>query len=150
MTFSESVKTVLHDKYATFTGRASRSEYWWFVLFNCIIVFALLFSGMIIGAVFGFSVSSICGRIAVCGLTGFGIGVLIGYVLMIIYGLATLVPSIAVSVRRLHDTGHSGWWYLLGFVPYVGGIVLLVFMLLASTPGDNVYGPNPCDAPEGE
>ncbi len=100
---------------------------------------------------FGFSASGICGsRMAECGLAGLGIGVLIGYVLMIIYGLAVLVPSIAVVVRRLHDTGHSGWWYLISFVPYVGGIVLFVFLLLASTPGDNVYGPNPCDTPEGE
>ncbi len=151
MTFSESVKTVLHDKYATFNGRASHSEYWWFFLFNSVISVPLLVLGMIIGAVFGFSASGICGSgMSECGLVGLGTGVGIGYVLVLLYGLAVIVPGIAVAVRRLHDTGRSGWWYLISLVPSVGDIVLLVFMLLASTPGDNVYGPNPCDAPEGE
>ena len=60
-----------------------------------------------------------------------------------ILGLGLLVPSIAVTIRRLHDTGRSGWWCLIGLVPVVGGIVLLVFMCLDSTPGANAYGPNP-------
>jgi uncharacterized membrane protein YhaH (DUF805 family) len=60
-----------------------------------------------------------------------------------IYGLAVLIPTLAVSVRRLHDIDRSGWWILIGLVPLLGVIVLLVFALLEGTPGDNRYGPNP-------
>ncbi len=103
-------------KYAVFSGRARRKEYWMFVLFNTIIVFVLGF---------------------VEGLFG-GPGIIAN-----IYSLAVLIPSIAVFVRRLHDTGRSGWWFFIGFVPLVGAIVLLVFMVKDSDPGDNQYGPNP-------
>ncbi|HOK77375.1 MAG TPA: DUF805 domain-containing protein [Verrucomicrobiota bacterium] len=103
-------------KYAVFEGRARRREYWFFVLFNLIISFVLGF---------------------IEGLFG-GPGVLGA-----IYGLAVLIPGIAVAVRRLHDTGRSGWWLLIGLVPVVGFIVLLVFMVMDSTPGPNQYGPNP-------
>jgi len=103
-------------KYAVFEGRARRKEYWFFVLFNLIISFVLGF---------------------IEGLFG-GPGVLGA-----IYGLAVLIPGIAVAVRRLHDTGRSGWWLLIALVPVVGFIVLLVFMVLDSTPGPNQYGPNP-------
>jgi uncharacterized membrane protein YhaH (DUF805 family) len=67
-----------------------------------------------------------------------GLGLLSG-----LYALAMIVPSIAVTVRRLHDTDRSGWWYLLVLVPLIGGLVILVFMLLDSTPGSNRFGPNP-------
>lgn len=60
-----------------------------------------------------------------------------------IYSLAVLLPGLGVSVRRLHDSNRSGWWMLIGFIPILGSIVLLVFMLLGSTPGDNQYGANP-------
>jgi uncharacterized membrane protein YhaH (DUF805 family) len=60
-----------------------------------------------------------------------------------IYGLAVLIPTLAVTVRRLHDIDRSGWWILIGLVPLIGAIVLLVFALLEGTPGDNQYGPNP-------
>ena len=103
-------------KYAVFSGRARRKEYWLFLLFNIIISIAL---GLIEG------------------LAG-GPGVLPG-----IYCLAVLLPGIAVSVRRLHDTNRSGWWLLLGLIPLVGGIVLLVFMAQDSGLGENQYGPNP-------
>ncbi len=65
-----------------------------------------------------------------------------GYVSML-YGLVVLIPAIAVSVRRLHDTDRTGWWILIGFIPVIGAIVLLVFMLLEGDSGDNQYGPNP-------
>jgi len=107
--------TVL-KKYAEFSGRARRKEYWFFVLFNIIISFVL-------GLVDGF--------------VGLG-GVLGG-----IYALAVLIPSIAVGVRRLHDTGRSGWWLLIGLVPIIGLIVLIVFMVGDSESGSNQYGPNP-------
>jgi uncharacterized membrane protein YhaH (DUF805 family) len=64
-----------------------------------------------------------------------------------IYGLAVLIPGLAVAVRRLHDTGRSGWWLLIGLVPLIGAIVLIVFMATDGEPGDNAYGPNPKFAP---
>jgi uncharacterized membrane protein YhaH (DUF805 family) len=106
-------------KYAVFSGRARRTEYWMFVLVNVV-------AGMILGIV-----DAILG-------TG---GALAG-----LYALAVLVPGVAVAVRRLHDTGRSGWWLLVGLVPLVGAIVLLVFALEDSNPGPNGYGPNPKQA----
>ena len=106
-------------KYAVFTGRARRTEYWMFALINFIIALA-------IGIVEG-----ILGGPGVIGL---------------LYGLAVLIPAIAVSVRRLHDTGRSGLWLLISFVPLVGFIVLLVFMVQDSDAGQNQYGMNPKEA----
>lgn len=103
-------------KYAVCNGRARRKEYWMFVLFNAIITFILGFMEGIIG----------------------GPGIVAN-----IYALAVLFPSLAVSVRRLHDTGRSGWWLLISLVPLVGAIVLLVFMVQDSNPEENQYGPNP-------
>lgn len=108
-------------QYAVFTGRARRKEYWMFFLFNLIAAVVL----GIIDGVLGLSLSQ-------------GMGLLGS-----LYALAVLLPSIGVTIRRLHDTNRSGWWCLIAFVPLIGGIVLLVFMLLDSTPGDNQYGPNP-------
>jgi uncharacterized membrane protein YhaH (DUF805 family) len=103
-------------QYAVFSGRARREEYWMFLLFNIII-------DLVLGGIEG--------------LAG-GPGIL-----GIIYSLAVLIPSIAVSVRRLHDTDRSGWWLLIGLIPLIGAIVLLVFMVQDSQPGENQYGPNP-------
>jgi len=99
--------------YAGFEGRARRAEYWQYTLMTVIAAIVLLV-----------------------------IGIFIKFPIVIVYYLAVLVPSLAVSVRRLHDTGKSGWWLLIAFVPF-GGIVLLVFTCLDSTPGPNQYGPNP-------
>jgi uncharacterized membrane protein YhaH (DUF805 family) len=107
------------QKYAQFTGRARRMEYWMFTLFNAIIISAF--------------------AILVAYLDKAGT---IPMILLIVYCVAVLIPVIAVAVRRLHDTGRSGWWLLLGIVPF-GGIVLLVFYLLPGEVGDNAYGPNP-------
>ena len=112
-------------KYAVFSGRARRKEYWFFVLFNIIIALALTFIDFSTGL---YDVE-------------FEIGLLSS-----LYSLAVLVPSIAVTIRRLHDTGRTGWWFLIAFVPIIGAIVLLVFMVFDSTLGDNQYGPNPQDA----
>jgi len=109
-------------KYAVFSGRARRKEYWFFALFNAIFVFALTVIDISAGLYDVFA----------------EIGLLSG-----LYSLAVLLPSIAVSVRRLHDIGRTGWWLLIVFVPIIGIIVLLVFAVLDSTPGDNRYGPNP-------
>jgi len=103
-------------KYAVFSGRAHRTEYWMFVLINLIISFVL------------YLVEAFAG----------GPGVLGG-----LYSLAVLIPSLAVAARRLHDTNRSGWWLLIGLIPVIGAIVLLVFMVQDSQPGENQYGPNP-------
>jgi len=108
-------------KYAVFSGRAQRVEYWYFALPN-----------MIIGSVLGI----------IRGVTGSDVGIIIG-ILSIIYSLAVLIPGIAVTVRRLHDTNRSGWWLLIILLPIIGTIVLLVFMVSDSQPGQNQYGPNP-------
>ncbi len=109
-------------KYAVFGGRARRREYWYFVLFNLIISIVLT---------------------GIDGMTGSlsaqtGLGLLSG-----IYSLAILIPSIAVSVRRLHDTDRSGWWLFIVLVPLVGAIILLVFAVQDSKPGANQFGENP-------
>jgi uncharacterized membrane protein YhaH (DUF805 family) len=109
-------------KYAVFGGRARRKEYWMFVLWN-----------LIIYVVLGF----------VLGIIGKAINSQMPMVLAYLYALAVLIPNLAVSVRRLHDTGRSGWWLLIGLVPLVGAIVLLVFTVMDSMPGENKYGPNP-------
>ena len=110
------------QKYADFTGRATRSEYWYFVLFYLLLSAGLMF----VDALLGWFNSEL------------GIGVLSG-----IYTLALMIPSLSVTVRRLHDTGRSAWWLLLGLVPIIGGIVLLVFFVQDSRDGVNGYGPNP-------
>jgi uncharacterized membrane protein YhaH (DUF805 family) len=115
--------TVL-KKYAEFNGRARRTEYWMFALFNILICFAALILGLI------FMKASI------------GLGIFL-YVLLVLYSLATLLPGLAVCVRRLHDTDKSGWMILLCLVPFIGGLIVLIFMLLDSTPGTNQYGTNP-------
>ncbi len=113
--------TVL-KKYAVFSGRARRKEFWFFVLFNLLVSLVLgIFDGLLGTARVGDDV----------GLLG------------AVYGLVVLVPGIAVMVRRLHDIGRTGWWVLIGFVPLVGTIVLIVFAVLDSQPGSNAYGPNP-------
>lgn len=109
-------------KYAVFHGRARRKEYWYFFLFNIIISIVL---GVIDGMTGSFSTES-------------GMGLLGG-----IYALAVFIPGIAVSVRRLHDTNRNGWWLLIGLIPLIGAIVLLVFMVQDSQPGENQYGSNP-------
>lgn len=112
-------------KYAVFDGRARRKEYWLFVLFNIIV-------GIVLNVV---------DRMTGTYSADYGMGALGG-----IYTLAVLLPGIGVSIRRLHDTDRSGWWLLLIFIPIIGGIVLLVFMILDGTPGTNRFGPNPKEA----
>jgi uncharacterized membrane protein YhaH (DUF805 family) len=113
-------------RYAEFSGRSQRKEYWMFLLFNILVVIALVFVGGILGLVTD------------DGDIGGGAVV----ALLIVYFLATFVPSLAVKVRRLHDQDRSGWFVLLGLVPF-GGIVLLIFMLIEGTPGPNRFGPDP-------
>jgi uncharacterized membrane protein YhaH (DUF805 family) len=111
MSFGESIATCF-GKYADFNGRASRPEYWWFFLFNILVVFGAAAAGA---------------AIRVPGI-------------MIVPLLGLLIPHLAVTVRRLHDTDKSGAWWFISLVPYIGGIVLIVLLAMAGTPGVNTYG----------
>lgn len=113
-------------KYADFNGRARRSEYWLFFLFYVGVSFVL---GIIGGIAMGpsdptqpFSGANILG---------------------LLWGLAMFLPSLAVGVRRLHDTNRSGWWILIGIIPLIGAIVLIIFYVLDGTPGPNKFGSDP-------
>ena len=117
MEFGEAVRTVLTEKYADFRGRAPRSEYWWFVLFYMLVYLAVALVGVVSDTLAG--------------------------IVQFVVWLGLLVPSIAVAVRRLHDTDRSGWWLLIALIPVIGTIVLIVFTVQRGTPGDNRFGPDP-------
>ena len=102
--------------YAVFEGRARRKEYWMFVLFNLVATFVLMLVDVAI----------------------FRVRLLSG-----IYSLAVLIPTIAVGVRRLHDTNRTGWWMLVIIIPAIGWIILLVLMAMEGTRGPNRFGPDP-------
>ena len=123
-------KKVVFENYANFTGRARRSEYWYYTLCNVII--SLIMYVLIIIAV-------------AIGSDGESPGILfyLLYGILMIYVLATFLPTLAVVVRRLHDTGKSGWYYLIGLIPLVGGILLIIALVTDSQPGSNQWGPNP-------
>ena len=108
-------------KYAVFEGRARRKEYWIFVLISSLV---LIFLSLI------------------DELTGWKVWEDEG-VLSLVYSIAVFVPTLAVVVRRLHDTDRSGWWILIALIPLVGAIVLLVFLILKGNEGDNRFGPDP-------
>ena len=112
---------VLKNKYATFSGRARRKEYWMFLLINLVVSVALALIDSLIGSV---------------SESGMGL-------LSSVSSIGVLIPSLALSVRRLHDIGRTGWWVLISIIPVIGAVVLLVFMLLDSEPGSNRYGANP-------
>jgi uncharacterized membrane protein YhaH (DUF805 family) len=116
------------NKYADFSGRARRKEYWMFFLFNIIVSFAVGLVGGLIGGKNGLFALS----------------------LPALYTLFIFLPSLAVTVRRLHDTNRSGWWVLISLVPFVGALILFVFTILDSDPESNNYGPNPKLAAEPE
>lgn len=108
-------------KYAQFSGRASRAEYWYFFLANIIVSILLGIVGRMLGLKPGDGLESLSS----------------------LYSLVVLVPSLAVSVRRLHDTNRSGWWLFINIIPLIGQIVLLIFYITDSQSGKNQYGPNP-------
>lgn len=122
MSFGEAVRSVYRN-YATFDGRAPRSEYWWFQLFFLAVLLGIAFLGGFLGVA---SRSS-----AMSGVVGLG---------AVVFALGSLIPSLAVTSRRLHDSEKSGWWLLLVFVPF-GSLVLFIFTLLPSSIGFNRFGP---------
>ncbi|WP_368540763.1 DUF805 domain-containing protein [Enterobacter soli] len=106
--------------YVVFAGRARRKEYWMFTLVSSIISIVFIFADLMLG-----------------------LGEFAGGILFTIYSLLVMLPTVAVTFRRLHDTERSAWWLLLGLIPLVGSLVLLVFMCSDGTPGDNRFGPDP-------
>jgi uncharacterized membrane protein YhaH (DUF805 family) len=123
MGFSEAIRHCLAS-YATFQGRARRSEYWYFALFGVLVSVATGLLDLILFPGFESSVISL------------------------IASLALLLPTLAVSVRRLHDTGRSGWWLLVGLVPLVGALVLLIWACQRSD-AENRFGPPPAGTAPG-
>ena len=121
MTFSEAISSGFRN-YVGFSGRASRSEFWYWILFTVLVSIALsiIDFGMLSG----------------------------NSVLSSIWSLATFLPSLAIGVRRLHDGDRTGWWWLIVIIPLIGIIVLIVFWCLEGTPGSNRFGPDPLGAPQ--
>ena len=127
-----------YRRYAEFSGRSGRQEYWMFFLFNMLVYLVLG------GAAAAFFIAraasgdtSTDASVPVVGI------VMVG--LLVIFALATIIPSLAVQVRRFHDQDKSGWFVLLGLIPYAGGLILFIFMLLEGTRGPNQYGADPRD-----
>jgi uncharacterized membrane protein YhaH (DUF805 family) len=112
MSFGDAIKSGFSN-YVKFNGRASRSEFWWFILFISIIGIVMNIIDNAIGT---------------------------GIVISLIWSLAVLLPVLGLYFRRLHDTDRSAWWLLIGFIPFIGSIVLIVFWAINGTPGDNKYG----------
>ena len=115
----EAVKICLQEKYCDFNGRARRSDFWWYALVAGIVSYLLAYIGLWLG-----------------GMTGY-------YVVNAIVGLALLLPGLGVIVRRLHDIGKSGWYFLIILIPIVGAIILLVWYCTDSQRTENEYGPSP-------
>ena len=113
MSFGQSIATVLKN-YAVFRGRASRPEFWWYYLVYVIATLIVAFIDNAIGA---------------------------GNILIAVFILALFLPTLAVTIRRLHDSDKRGWWVLIQLIPIVGTIVMLVFLVSKGTPGDNRFGP---------
>ena len=121
MSFGQAVSSGF-THYASFSGRTPRSGYWWWVLFTFVMGIAAGIADTIFGTMFNGQAFGIFG---------------------LVVGLVMILPSIAVTFRRLHDTGRSGWWWLLSVICFIGGIILLVICMFDSEPGTNRYGPHP-------
>ena len=111
-------------RYADFDGRAGRAEFWWFIL----VLYGIQIAIVVLGAVLGTFSPAL---------------ETVSTVILWVHGLGTLLPSLAVTARRLHDTGRSGWWMLISLIPFVGWIPLLIFLVLPSDGGPNEYGRGP-------
>lgn len=131
MNMIEAVRSIFGN-YANFNGRARRAEYWWWWLAQILLVFVMIIP-----------------MVAISPETS-EIGATISLILIAVWSIGTLLPNITVTVRRLHDSDKTGWLYLLGLIPYIGGLILFVLMLLPGTPGENQYGDDPKDDVSGE
>ena len=121
---------VVRDNYANFNGRASRQEYWMFTLFMIIFSIVAMIADNILATVF------------TVGEGSYAVSMGYGWIYLIYY-LALFLPCLAVVVRRLHDTGKSGWFYFIVLIPLVGAIWILILFCTDSNPGENNYGPSP-------
>jgi uncharacterized membrane protein YhaH (DUF805 family) len=121
MSVTQSIRQTFVTKYASFSGRAGRSEYWYSVLFMLVVLGLSVLGDTAIGAASGTSIP----------------------MLTLVSSLALVLPSLAVTVRRLHDIGRTGWWWFFGFVPFIGWLVLFVYSVLPGTASANRYGPAP-------
>lgn len=150
ISFGEAIKRAFTN-YCKFTGRASRSEYWWFTLFAFLVVLGIMI------------LTALMTALTISGKGGAAIVGIFAIISWILFALAIILPSWGLTFRRLHDTGRSGWWCLLTVIPslltvltkgtfvslifsginFIGGIVLLVFLCMPSEPGENMYGPVP-------
>ena len=128
MTFTEVARNV-YSNYATFKGRASRAEFWKFALFMAIVIVVLYLPLILTGGNTGEL------------LGGLNVFVLVSLFAVGVFMLVSVIPYLAVLVRRLHDTDRSGWWYWIALLPFVGGVILLVLLALPGTSGDNRFGP---------
>ncbi len=128
-------KKVIFENYANFSGRARRSEYWYFVLMQLLIIFPI----------------SIIMILSIVRLENGGsfVGVVITIAILGLYSLATIVPRLAVTCRRLHDIDKSGWYYFIGLIPAIGGIWLLVLLSTEGDHGSNQYGDDPKEISDG-
>ncbi|WP_040494977.1 DUF805 domain-containing protein [Ilumatobacter nonamiensis] len=119
MAIIDNWKLVVLERYAKFDGRAGQGEFWWYYLANLIIAVVL---GVLAAAIHW-----------------------VFWLIFVVYALSIIIPTVAVSIRRLHDTDKSGWWMLISFVPF-GGLVLLVFYVMSGSPHQNRYGDAPAPA----
>lgn len=110
------------QRYGQFSGRANRSEYWYFLLFHLLFLITAVILDNVLGLAF----------------TGTAYGII-----YVVYSLVFIVPGLAVTVRRLHDIGKSGWYVLIGMIPLIGGIWMIVLLAGKGTTGENKYGPDP-------
>ncbi|MEI6373783.1 MAG: DUF805 domain-containing protein [Actinomycetes bacterium] len=130
MGFGEAIKTVF-GKFAKMEGRASRPEFWWWIL----LLFILQIISNILDGLFGLKINYAASGAVSTNINNVGW-------LSLIVALIFIIPTICVSVRRLHDTDRSGWWWWLNVICCIGGLILFIFYLQPSTPGPNRYGPD--------
>jgi uncharacterized membrane protein YhaH (DUF805 family) len=127
MSFGQAVSDGF-SQYATFSGRSRRSAYWYWVLF--------VFLGSVVASLLDNLLGITIEGASVAGNDS------VGWI-SLLFAFAVIIPSLAVTFRRLHDTGRSGWWWLFALLCCIGQIIVFIFCLSDSTPGDNEYGPNP-------
>jgi uncharacterized membrane protein YhaH (DUF805 family) len=132
MSFSESISTCLLEKVVTLNGRATRAEYWWYVLFTALVE-PFVYGGLVALAYYVPSIEN--------GIVKSLLAIVI--ILLILCQILLLCSNVCAVVRRLHDTGKNGWWMFISFVPFVGSLILLVFLVRESEKRDNRYGQYP-------